>query len=248
MANFFKDVVNDLDNVEQELLGPDYNYWKNIKSPSDLGMSSDGGLDNLANDISGLVSYVELLVSGSGNASVTGKALGNKFFLKTGAKCKVKSGGSDNGEIVDRYVYVNNVPDGEIPFISSGLGGTTFTEFEGLIPGTMSDAAQINPFGLFKAFMMGNTPECQSVTLETIDANNNSSQQTNYVATADLSSMPAAWFPNKVNPYSGQKAIEAFTQRTAQIPEGKLSLAYYGSLGLLGLAILYGLTRKANRM
>ena len=257
-SNFFKDVLGDLDNVEQELLGPDYQYFKQIKTPGELGVTSDGGLDNLAGDISALIAYVELLVSGGGDASATGKPLGNKFFLKTGAKCKVVSGDATNGTVVDRYVYVNNVPDGNIPFISSGLGGVQFTEFEGLIPGTMSDAAALNPFSLFQAFQLGSTPDCQSVTLETIDANNSVSSATNYVATADIKNMPAAWFPNNTNPITGATEREAFTQRHHRrtrpctkrmggIPNGTISGLYYTTLGLLCLVLLYALTKRVNK-
>jgi hypothetical protein len=216
-------------------------------------------LDTLASDISALIAYVELLVSGGGDASATGKPLGNKFFLKTGAKCKVASNDSTNGSVVDRYVYVNNVPDGNIPFISSGLGGVQFSEFEGLIPGTMSNAAALNPFSLFQAFQLGSTPDCQSVTLETIDADNNSASATNYVATADIKNMPPVWFPNKTNPVTGATEREAFTQRrnnharvkctkhVGGIPRGTLSSLYYTSLGLLCLVLLYALTKRANK-
>ena len=259
MSNFFQDVLGDLDNVEQDLLGPDYQYFKQIKTPKELGVTNSGGLDNLAGDISALIAYVELLVSGGGDASVTGKPSGNKFFLKTGAKCKVVSSDSTNGSIVDRYAYVNNVPDGNIPFISSGLGGVQFTEFEGLIPGTMSDVAALNPFSLFQAFQLGSTPDCQSMTLETIDANNNVSSATNYVATADIKNMPAAWFPNKINPITGATESEAFTQRRRKnnrvkctkqmggIPAGTLSSLYYTSLGFLCLVLLYALTKRVNK-
>jgi hypothetical protein len=156
---------------------------------------------------------------------------------------------------VDRYAYVNNVPDGNIPFISSGLGGVQFSEFEGLIPGTMSDMGALNPFSLFQAFQLGSTPDCQSVTLETIDANNAVSSATNYVATADLKNMPASSFPNKTNPITGATEREAFTQRRnkrctkqlGSIPAGTLSSLYYTSLGFLCLVLLYALTKRVNK-
>jgi hypothetical protein len=253
MSNFFQDVMGNLDNVQQELLGPDYKYFKNIKTPSELGVSSSGGLDRLADNINALMSYVEVLVSGGGNASATGKPLGNKFFLKTAAKCKVDSSDAAKGSIVDRYVYVNNVPDGNIPFISSGLGGVQFSNFSGLIPGTMTNAAALNPFSLFQAFQLGSTPDCQSITLETIDANNAVSSATNYVATVDIKNMPASWFPNKKNPITGTVAREAFTQRQyarpctkrmGGIPNGTISGLYYTTLGFLCLVLLYALTKR----
>jgi hypothetical protein len=258
MANLFTDVLDNLDDVQEKLLGPDYKYFKQIRTPSELGASSDGGLDQLADNIGALIAYVELLVSGGGDASVTGKPLGNKFFLKTGAKCKVVSNDAANGSIVNRYVYVNNVPDGNIPFISSGLGGVQFSEFSGLIPGTMTNAAAMNPFALFQAFQLGSTPDCQSITLETIDVNNNVSSATNYVVTADLKNMPPSWFPNKTNPITKATAREAFTQRknkkntrcTKQlggIPSGTLSSLYYTSIGFLCLVLLYSLMKRVRK-
>ena len=117
MSNFFTDILKNAKEVEEELLGPDYPYYKYIKNPSELGMSGDGSLKQLGKDIDGLVNYVELLVSGKGNASATGQPLGDKFFLKTGGKCTDKS----TGQEVDRYIYIDNVPAGNIPFISSGI-------------------------------------------------------------------------------------------------------------------------------
>ena len=81
MSGIFKDVMGNLDDVQQKLLGPDYKYYEQIKTPTELGVTSDGGLDHLSDDVSALIAYVELLVSGTGEASATGNPLGNKFFL-----------------------------------------------------------------------------------------------------------------------------------------------------------------------
>jgi len=59
-----------LDTLEQDILGPDYPYYKYINSPSDMGMSADG--DKIATNIGGLISYVDVLITGSGKASATG--------------------------------------------------------------------------------------------------------------------------------------------------------------------------------
>ena len=37
-----------------DALGPGYDYWKSIKSPNELGMSDEGTIKALSNDISGL--------------------------------------------------------------------------------------------------------------------------------------------------------------------------------------------------
>ena len=70
-----------------KFLGESYDYWKSIKQPSAMGMSPGFSLNALATNVDGLLSYVEVLISGTGNASVTGRPLGNKFFLETSGKC-----------------------------------------------------------------------------------------------------------------------------------------------------------------
>jgi len=219
MSSFFSDIMTDMKGMEQNLLGPDYLYWKRILKPSDMGMSDDGNFGALANDVGGLINYVEVLVSGKGG-STTGGPLGDKFFLKTGGQCKDVASGNK----VDRYIYIDNVPNGNIPFISSGLGGTDFTEFEGLIPGVLGDLGKLNPLNLFKSFMMGENPDCMSVTLQTItpvtDANlndtgkDNTGSQTQFVAVADVKNMDPCIFPNKINPADPSlTCTETFTSR-----------------------------------
>ena len=216
MSNFFSDIMTDMKGMEQSLLGPDYLYWKRILKPSDMGMSADGNFSALANNIGGLINYVEVLVTGKGG-STTGGPLGDKFFLKTGGQCTDVA----SNNLVDRHIYVNNIPNGNIPFISSGLGGTNFTEFEGLIPGTLGDLGKLNPLGIFKSFMMGQNPPCMSITLNTVtpvtDANfddtgrDNNGTETKYVAVADVKNMDPCTFPSKTNPADPtQKCSETF--------------------------------------
>lgn len=241
MANIFQDALTDVNKLEENLLGPNYSYTNQIKSPGEMGMSSTGSFATLERDISGLISYVELLVTGGGNASKTGRPLGNKFFLKTGAKCKDKK----TGELVQRSIYINNVPDGSIPFITSGMG-VNFTTFEGIIPGTMSNVSKINPFQILQSFMMGSNPECQAMTLQTIDVNNNSSTETQYIATLDIQSMNACSFPDKRNPVTGEKCREAFSNRnlnlneikSSKMPDELISRIYFSTLGIFGMYIL----------
>jgi hypothetical protein len=207
MANFFDKAKDDAKGLEESLLGPDYKYFNYIKTPAEMGMSSNGSISTITNDIAGLIGYVSLLTSGEGEASKTGGPLGDKFFLETGAKCKDTA----SGESVTRSLYVNNVPDGSIPFISSGLGDVNFSEFKGLIPGTLSNLSQINPMQIFSAFMGGTTPDCQALTMETIDVNNEKGQKTAFVTNTDIKAMSACWFPDGKNPISGNSCRETFT-------------------------------------
>lgn len=237
-------------------LGPSYDYWKSVKQPSQMNMSPGFSLGALANNVDGLLSYVEVLVTGTGNASVTGKPLGNKFFLKTTGKCsetsvekwrkerkededwekayqdvvdkegaksitedeatklknalteqKKKRDEAREGEkkIVDRWIYVNNIPDGSIPFIASGADGNTFNDLRGLIPGAMGNLGALNPVPLFKAFTAGTYPDCSQITLQTVDNNNSKNNETRHLALVDVVEMNPCSFPNKSNPASGAR-------------------------------------------
>jgi hypothetical protein len=93
---------------------------------------------------------------------------------------------------------VNNIPSGNIPLVSSGMG-VNFSSFRGLIPGAMEDLNVLNPMGIFRAFEDGASPECQKITMETIDINNNSRSESHYVTTSDIKSMDPCWFTKNKN-------------------------------------------------
>jgi hypothetical protein len=253
MSNIFQEVLKDAQGVEARLLGPTYPYYKNIKTPSQIGMSDNGTIQQMAKDVNGLIQYVELLVSGNSNASATGGPLGNKFFLKTGGKCAAIDSCSDPNDSstckqVDRYIYVDNVPQGNIPFISSGMG-VNFSEFKGLIPGAMGNLNVLNPFAILRAFMSGSTPPCQQITMQTITTDNVKSSETNYVTLADITSMDPCTFSDGKNPVNGKQCVETFqTNNNSEVmmPDDPLAQLYFGSLGVLGLFILYRLMEKSR--
>jgi hypothetical protein len=252
MSNFFTDAQSNVKKLEEDLLGPDYQYFKFIKSPEEMGMSADGSLGTLARDIGGLIGYVELLVAGGGSASKVGGPLGNKFFLKTGAKCTDLASGNK----VTRSIYVNNVPDGSIPFLTSALDGQKMSEFKGLVPGTMSNLAHINPMQMFGAFMSGSNPDCQEITMETIDVNNIHDMQSAHIIVDDINAMDKDWFPNKTKPAILAKKVvtEQFTTLHgattlhaadySKMPNDRLVKLYYSALGLLGLYIFLKMFKK----
>ena len=241
---------------DMSFLGESYDYWKGVKQPKEMNMSPEGSLTALANNVDGLLSYVEVLITGGGKASVTGKPLGNKFFLKTLGKCsevnidkwnkerhedeawensyqevidkegeksitedqatklknalteqKKKRDEQREGEkkIVDRWIYVNNIPDGSIPFIASGADGNTFNDLRGLIPGAMGNLGALNPVPLFTAFTAGTYPDCAQITLQTVDNNNNRNSKNHHLALVDVLELNPCLFPNKVNPASGAR-------------------------------------------
>jgi hypothetical protein len=252
MSNIFQEVLTDAQGVEERLLGPDYPYYKYIKMPTDIGMSSDGSLSALGNDVAGLVSYTQLLVDGTGPASATGQPLGNKFFLQTGAKCTDTATKQD----VDRYIYIDNVPTGNIPFVSSGMG-VNFTEFTGLIPGAMSDLNYFNPFTIMQAFLSGGKPDCQELVMETIDVNNNKSTESNFVSLVDIQNMDPCIFTlnNKVNPITNVGCKETFTnyeygkkgQKGKKKSNDLFVNGYFTSLSILAIYIIYCMMTKMKR-
>ena len=244
---------SNLGGLQQKLLGPDYNYSANIKPPTELGMSSSGTFGALENDIGGLLAYVKVIVTGQSKASRTGQALGSKFFLETPVKCTDKA----TGEEVKRSIYINNVPDGTIPFISGasmGTGGISFPDFKGLVPGLMSNLAQINPLQILQAFTSGASPTCQKITMETIDTKNRRKTASAYVTNTDIQMMNKDWFPNGIKPNTkessneddGFKTMQAETSlinengteiNYSKMPNDFIVKLYYTSLGLLGLYI-----------
>lgn len=255
MSNLFQEVLNDANGVEAKLLGPTYPYYKNIKTPAQIGMGDKGTLDQMGKDIDGLIQYVDLLVSGSSKASATGGPLGNKFFLKTGAKCAAvdkcsNSNDASTCEKTDRFIYVDNVPDGNIPFISSGIG-VNFSEFKGLIPGSMGNLNVLNPFAIMRAFLSGSNPPCQEITMQTIDVNNNKSSETHYVTLADIQSMDPCMFPNNKNPVTGANCIETFETGVAKnvspvMSDDIIDQLYFASLSIISIYILYRIMEKSK--
>lgn len=246
MSNLFDEVTGDINKLQESVLGPNYDYVKQIKNPSELSMSSKGSLTTLGNNISGLVGYVQLLVSGDSKASKTGRPLGNKFFLETGATCNdVTSGGME----AKRHIYINNVPDGNIPFISAGMG-TNFKDLKGLVPGTMSNVAKINPLQMLQSFMIISNPECKPIKMETIGVNNNKSTDTKHVSVLDIKSMSPCWFPNRVNPETKERCKEFFSTinyseyNSTDKSEEIISKMYISVLSVFGFYILMKLLQN----
>lgn len=248
--NIFQEVLTDANGVQNNLLGPTYPYYSNIKSPSQLGMGTKGTIDQMTKDVDGLIDYVQVLVSGQSNASTTGQPLGNKFFLNTGAKCNACTDPSNSStcQQQDRYIYIDNVPSGDIPIISN-TSGMNFSEFKGLIPGAMGNLNVLNPYSIMTAFLSGSNPQCQPLTMQTISNDNVKSSETHYVTLVDINNMDPCSFSNGINPVSGVKCSEGFTNYDKQkyvMPDDPLAQLYFASLGALGLFILYRLMDKAK--
>jgi hypothetical protein len=194
MSSFFSSLAGDFSKVQQELLGPDYKYYEFINTPEELGMSDKGTMETLGADVAGLINYTKLLVEGTGAANKAGdRPLGNKFFLKTGGSCKASNGSSQ-----DRYIYIDNVPNGSIPFLSSAMG-SNFKSLRGLVPGAIGDAAAMNPLSMMAGFMQGSNPSCTPISLPEINSKNQKTGRvTRYVANGDILQMDPCTFGGKL--------------------------------------------------
>lgn len=244
-------------NTTSDFLGTDYPYQNNIRPPNEIGMNDRGTIPQLGRNIGGFIEYTKLLVTGKSRASATGQPLGNKYFLKTGAKCKAidtctNANDPNTCKDTDRFIYINNVPQGNIPLVSSGMG-INFSEFRGLIPGAMENLKVLNPMAIFRAFTDGATPQCQTITMQTIDNNNNRSTATHYVTLGDIKSMDPCLFDktkyNGTNPVTNVKCKSAFTtlsQDTDSFPTNQMDQVYFAGLAGIGIYVLYRIMEKSR--
>lgn len=265
-----EDGVNDL---QDRILGPDYDYTRRVKGPYQMGMSPRGTWAQLGKNINGLLGYMTLMVSGSCDgpldvgkcASTIGRPLGNKFFVDTPLKCTDK----DSRKKVKRSLYINNVPDGSIPFITE-ISNVRFSEMKGLLPGIMSNVAQINPLQILLSFVSGPTSTCQKITMETIDAEDRRGVETAYVLNKDIELMNPDWFtihpkPSREQlkeiemedePFKGMDSDSSIKKPNtlkgskidySKIPDDLLIKIYYTSLGLLGIYLMFKILMKNNK-
>jgi hypothetical protein len=194
----------------------DYSYSAYIATPNSLGISDKGSTEVLDKDIKGLIAYTEVLTMGTGKASTTGKPLGNKYFMTASSKCKDTVTGKDK----DRYIYINNVPQGQ---------------FAGLLPGLIGNVAKINPMSIISSALESSTkPDCKEITLETIDCNNGRSYETHYVAVSDIKNDGLVDVPDK-----RKQGFQGMTP--PKMPDDTMSQIYFAGLASLGVILFYKL-------
>ena len=188
-----------------------YSYVNYIKTPSEMKISDKGTIETLQRDVEGLAAYAKLLIEGSSDASKAPNKgpLGNKFFVKTMGKCNDVDTMDPTKKEKDRYLYINNVPLGNIPMLSSETG-TNYKDFRGLIPGMMMNMDVLNPENIASAFSTTGTPDCQKITMETINSKNVVSSETNYVTISDITNLdPCLFTPDKqkkrINPVTKEQ-------------------------------------------
>ena len=227
--------------TQTRMPGPfqNYKYGAFINSPEEMGMkggdANGWGLDTIGTNFGGLISYVDLLVTGTSEASKAaaidgsarfGQPLGNAYTFSTGFQCM------DGNTRRDAVAYINNIPLGNIPFISDFMGAGDIQELRGLLPGIFEDFNGFNPMQIVDALDISNLAQCNR-ELANDDAyrlpiTNINSEGTGYKAGVDpvtyenlhmFDSMVSTIDPclfkgdadgNKRNPVSGNTCVENF--------------------------------------
>lgn len=250
-GNVYNDAHDNPDGLYDALLGKwNYNYFKKIAGPGDLGIGTEGSMSQLATDMAGLVEYGKIVSTGNSSASLVpgGKPMGNKFFMETGAKCKNKK-----GETVPRYVYFDFIPNGYLDLSLTGDGSEEMnlgSSFRGLLPGLLEDIEKLNPLRFFQAFTMGATPPCTEVTLPTGNAGEPGVDpadcslpgaicETRAMLDSEIDNLPASTFP----PQHPKPTIEAFANAGN---DDSIKTLFVGGLSLFGIYLVHKLLNKSS--
>ena len=245
----------DINALKDILTKNEYQYSKHVSTPGQMGMSGRGSLGALSKNIGGLISYVKVLITGYGSGSRSGSPLGNKFFIETGTKCK----NVVNNEIVDRSIYFNNIPTGNIKLFGGDIGlNLDGAEFKGLMPGVIEGVGKINPFDLLSVFTSKMTPLCQEVTLpvgksgdrgiDPPECKRSKNCQTKFMSIDDIENLDINSFPGRKMPKilkpKKEDAKEGFSLIEDDNGENLFIKIYYTSLGLMLLYLLLKLLHK----
>lgn len=218
-----------------------YKYWNDIKNTEDLGMSANGSISTLENDINGIIGYIRLLTTGGGVASKVNGPLGERFFQKSMASCI----DDKSGETVPRYLYVDFIPDGSIPFISSSKSGPRMTSFEGLIPGALTNIARINPIDMVEDLTGGPNPKCKKVCLQ-VGNSTSKNYKCNYVTLNDIDSISNARFKKSKEGFSKIEPVanDLFKLFNLKNIDAVLFKTYFSLLGVFGIYLLFRILQK----
>ena len=165
-----------------EFLGKSYDYTKHIEDPKQMSISGSGSVGSLWDNVGGIAAYVDTLTFGNKTLSSpfkntpNQKPLGAKFFVKSG-KCGDSSVEDCKGK--DRYLYINNIPDGKIPCLDQLGIKLPATNFQGLVPGMISNIVEINPIAIFNSLAgKGDISSKCEIRTEKVGSYNNFQKET----------------------------------------------------------------------
>ena len=104
---------------------------------------------------------------------------------------------------------------------------------------------------IFQAFVSGSQPECQEVSLETVNVNNERGTETQFVTTTDIGNINPCNFTSNKNPVTGKVCRESFTNlnmntydNKRKTPRDILVQLFYASIGILGIYILLSMMKR----
>jgi hypothetical protein len=208
----FQDVMNAPEDIKQDLLGPEYNYWNFIKPPSDVDYPILGSIGteawNLSANVAALEDYIRILTSGGGtpdDPNMTQRTLGGlgaKYFLPTGGQCTDKA----SGKTVARSIYIDNAPGSDK---AADIFGDGANDSKGLVAGVVTNVVKLLeiPIELMSSMgmaMEGNA-DCQSVYLATVDGSGGVphegyNTESRYLIQADINNLSTCEFYPPGNP------------------------------------------------
>ena len=183
-----------LPGFSDELSSNLYDYSKMIKTPDEMGINDNGTWNTVMYDLDSVASYVEVLATGKRgkvfNAPAASKAnggqggpLGGRYLINTGAKCTDR-----NGNLQERYSYINNVP------LSSD--SKKLNQLRGIVPGIASNLLSLNPVPVLNAFTEPTYPTCRVARLKTVDINGTNGVQFKHIADSEIKTIDPCAFDN----------------------------------------------------
>lgn len=184
--------------TSSEYLGPNYPYHAMISIPEDMGMSPKGDLETLGKNVTGLINYGSLLMTGDTIAnkkiaheqeSLGGQQpVGDRIFVKTHGQCLPKNkagqyvetddagkpiGWPDDFKLLkEQEKEPKNLPNRYvfIDHIPTGNipGLKNLSALKGFVPGLMDNIFKLNPIKIIDAMKQPAKPDCLYVDFQTI--------------------------------------------------------------------------------
>jgi hypothetical protein len=194
-----------------KVLGPSYDYLKDIQSPGAKGVSSAGTMDQVFTNTGAIGGYV--------NNLLLGPKLGNQLFSDTGGTCK-----APNGSVVRRWTWINNKLGAKD---AAGVLGKSFQDavggdgLDGIIPGMGGDIASMNPLKVMNALVLNASPPCQAFTCPvTLSNGSDNGTETHFMSPSlELNMTGCKKVENSSDLETSTVKLEKASAATARYPE-----------------------------
>ena len=122
------------------------------------------------------------------------------------------------------------------------------TGFESKIDANNNIQDQINPYSIMQSFFTGSISSCQSIEMEVIDNNNQSSNESHYATLVDIQNINPCSFLNGENPLTKKKCLNPYKLSNTDfyLKNNILIQLYFLALSLIGIYILYKFMLKSQ--